>query len=664
MSDDAISARVTREVGILAGRLAALLDHALPGSSASTLADGRGFLQAAFAAVADGLPLAEFAGSAVHRPAPDARHPIDHLAHGLALDDAALDLVLLAGLPEEHEGYAALLRGLHPRGEPWLPVGLAAQLLYPSNAERLQLRRALEGGPFVRCGVLRLTGDGPFFERSILLAESLWPALHGIDALPERLDRFDADGGTAALEVWLAQPAARRAAKAIATGLRCTVLLSGDGDEALHWRGCALVRQAGATPLAFALPANIDPATQRLAQAHALVRGATPVLRTIASDPPSTAPAVFADFPGTVVLCAPAGSAAIRPGAPLLPLDAGTAVAASRRAMWREAVPRLAGDAAHLAARFPVDPWVAAQVARDVNAVARIEQRTVTADDLAASLRARAGLQLGGAVKLVHPVATWDDLILSADRRRQLEEAVDRLAQQATVLDDWGFLAGRTGGRGVRMLFSGPPGTGKTLSAEVMASALGADLLVVDLSRVVSKWIGETEKNLSAVFDSAERAQAVLFFDEADALFGRRTEVSDAHDRYANLETAYLLQRLERFDGLAVLATNLRQNLDPAFLRRLEFAIDFDEPDRDSRHALWRGHIPDGAPLDRDVNLQELAALYPVVGGFIRNAAVAAAFLAAADGLPIGRQHLVRAVRREYAKAGRAFPGAPHGLNP
>ena len=212
------------------------------------------------------------------------------------------------------------------------------------------------------------------------------------------------------------------------------------------------------------------------------------------------------------------------------------------------------------------------------------------------------------------------------------------------------------------MLFSGAPGTGKTLSAEVMAHALNADLLVVDLSRVVSKWIGETEKNLSGVFDSAERAQAVLFFDEADALFGKRTEVSDAHDRYANLETAYLLQRLERFDGLAILATNLKQNIDGAFMRRLEFAIEFNEPDREQRQRLWRTHIPAAAPLAADVNLSELAALYPVTGGVVRNAAVSAAFLAATDGTDITRHHLVRAVRREYEKAGKAFPGVPAGM--
>jgi SpoVK/Ycf46/Vps4 family AAA+-type ATPase len=288
-----------------------------------------------------------------------------------------------------------------------------------------------------------------------------------------------------------------------------------------------------------------------------------------------------------------------------------------------------------------------------------VEGRSPTTEDVGSSLRVRAGLSLSGGVKLVRPTVTWEDLVLPRDHLTQLREAVDRLVLQSRVLDDWGFLKGRLGARGVRMLFAGPPGTGKTLSAEVIANALAVDLLVVDISRVVSKWIGETEKNLATVFDTAERAQAVLFFDEADALFGKRTEVSDAHDRYANLETAYLLARLERFEGLAVLATNLRQNIDPAFLRRLEFVIDFAEPDREQRRQLWRCHLPQSAPLADNVNLYELAALYPVVGGVIRNAAVAAGFLAAADGGLILRQHFIYAIRREYEKAGRAFPGVP-----
>jgi SpoVK/Ycf46/Vps4 family AAA+-type ATPase len=257
------------------------------------------------------------------------------------------------------------------------------------------------------------------------------------------------------------------------------------------------------------------------------------------------------------------------------------------------------------------------------------------------------------------PTATWSDLVLPEDRLERLHEAVARVHQQIRVLDEWGFLAGRPGARGVRMLLAGPPGTGKTLSAEVLASALGVELLVADVSRLVSKWIGETEKNLARVFDAAEEAQAVLLFDEADALFARRTEVADANSRYANLETAYLLTRMEAFEGLTVLSTNLRRNVDSAFLRRLEFVIEYEEPGLDERRALWACHLPERAPLADDVDVEVLARLYPLVGGHVRNAAVAAGFLAAASDGPIRQEHLVRAIRREYAKSGRPFPGAP-----
>jgi SpoVK/Ycf46/Vps4 family AAA+-type ATPase len=282
--------------------------------------------------------------------------------------------------------------------------------------------------------------------------------------------------------------------------------------------------------------------------------------------------------------------------------------------------------------------------------------------DVAAAVRGRSGSVLNAGVQLVRPVAEWQQLILPSGRLAQLREAMDRLLLQAQVLDNWGFLAGRRGARGVRLLLTGPPGTGKSLAAEVLAGALDVDLLVVDLSHVVSKWIGETEKNLAEVFDAAERCRAVLLFEEADALFGKRTEVSDAHDRYANLETAYLLTRLERFEGLAVLTTNLRQNVDAAFIRRLDFVVEFQEPDRAQRLAMWRCHLPGGAPLADDLDLEQLAALYPIVGGWIRNAAVAAAFLAAAEGRPIAMSHFIRAVRREYDKAARAFPGWPPGV--
>ncbi|HJU00869.1 MAG TPA: ATP-binding protein, partial [Actinomycetes bacterium] len=278
--------------------------------------------------------------------------------------------------------------------------------------------------------------------------------------------------------------------------------------------------------------------------------------------------------------------------------------------------------------------------------------------EISGSVRARAGVGLPVGVELATPEVPWGRLVLPEEPASQLGDAVARLHHQSRVLNDWGFLDGARADRGVRLLFTGPPGTGKSLAAEVMATAVGTDLLVVDVSRVVSKWIGETEKNLAGIFDAAERTQAVLLLDEADALFGMRTEISDAHDRYANLETAYLLQRLDRFDGLAVLTTNLRNNVDPAFVRRMDFVVEFGLPDEPRREQLWRLHLPEPTLAD-DVRVDLLARLYPVPGGWIRNAAIAAAFLAAPMGGPIRQHHLVRAMRREYAKAMRPFPGEP-----
>jgi SpoVK/Ycf46/Vps4 family AAA+-type ATPase len=235
---------------------------------------------------------------------------------------------------------------------------------------------------------------------------------------------------------------------------------------------------------------------------------------------------------------------------------------------------------------------------------------------------------------------------------------VARLELEPLVLDEWGLRDSARANRGVRLLFSGPPGTGKSLAAEVIATAAVTDLLVVDVSQIVSKWLGETEKNVSAVIDAAERTQAVLFFDEADALFAKRTEVSDAHDRYANLETSYLLQRLDRFEGLAVLATNLRHNIDAAFLRRMDFVVDFALPDLDCRREMWTLHLPAGV-LAGDVDVDILARMYAVPGGWIRNAAIAAAFLAADSGGQVHQDHLVAAMRREYLKAAMPFPGEP-----
>jgi SpoVK/Ycf46/Vps4 family AAA+-type ATPase len=252
-------------------------------------------------------------------------------------------------------------------------------------------------------------------------------------------------------------------------------------------------------------------------------------------------------------------------------------------------------------------------------------------------------------------VHSWDDLVLPADQMEQLREIHSHVEHRALVHDTWGFERKLARSKGLNVLFAGPPGTGKTMAAEVLGHALGLDLYKVDLSGVLSKYIGETEKNLGRIFDEAATSNAILFFDEADALFGKRTQVHDAHDRYANIEVAYLLQRMEDYEGLVILATNLRKNMDEAFVRRLHFTVEFPLPGLDDRRRLWAQIWPAPTPRDPGLDLELLAREVAVSGGAIRNIALAGAFLAAADGGVVTMEHLVHATQREYQKMGKVL---------
>lgn len=274
-------------------------------------------------------------------------------------------------------------------------------------------------------------------------------------------------------------------------------------------------------------------------------------------------------------------------------------------------------------------------------------------EDLLAGAQSHSSLRLGNLARRIRPTHTWDDLILPPDPMKQLEEMTARARFVHIVQHQWGYGRKIAPTPGVSALFAGQSGTGKTMAAEVIANDLGLVLYKIDLSAVVSKYIGETEKNLGTIFDEAQSSNAILFFDEADALFGKRSEVKDARDRYANIEIAYLLQKIEGYDGIAIMATNLRQNLDEAFTRRIDFMVEFPFPEDSYRERIWAAHIPAEAPLSDSVSLEELAARYPLAGGNIRNASVAAAYLAAADGGVISRAHLRSAIRREYQKMGR-----------
>lgn len=275
------------------------------------------------------------------------------------------------------------------------------------------------------------------------------------------------------------------------------------------------------------------------------------------------------------------------------------------------------------------------------------------AGEVAESCKRLASRRMRGAAQKVTTSFGFDDLVLPEATMDLLRELILYERHGPTVLDDWGLGRRFHQGEGSSALFMGPSGTGKTMAASVVANELGLELFRVDLSGVVSKYIGETEKNLDRVFDAASRSRVVLFIDEADALFGKRSEVTDAHDRYANIEVSYLLQRMESYDGIAILATNLGQNMDDAFVRRIRSVIEFPMPQASSRLRLWERLTTSQAPVGDDVDLELLAQRFELSGGHIRNCIVNGALYAAAEDDDVAMEHLMRAVGREYAKMGR-----------
>jgi SpoVK/Ycf46/Vps4 family AAA+-type ATPase len=315
-------------------------------------------------------------------------------------------------------------------------------------------------------------------------------------------------------------------------------------------------------------------------------------------------------------------------------------------------------DLATLAGRFRMTGGQirdAVTTARNLAFARAPDAPTVTQDDLNSACRLQSNRKLAELARQIRPHYTWDDIVLPADRMAQLREISNQVRYRGLVYESWGFQRKVAGGRGLCVLFAGPPGTGKTMAADVLAHDLGLDLYKIDLSTVVSKFIGETEKNLARIFAEAATSNAILFFDEADALFGKRTQVRDAHDRYANLEISYLLQKMEDHQGVVILATNLRKNMDDAFVRRLHVTIEFPVPDVEQRRRIWEQIWPVEAPREVNLDLELLARQIDVSGGSIRNIALAGAFLAAADGGVVTMAHLIRATRREYQKMGKVL---------
>jgi hypothetical protein len=514
--------------------------------------------------------------------------------------------------------------------------------------------------PLRRWRLVEPVADGDWLQARLRLDERLLHHLVGFDPLDERVQSFVRPRLAPA---WL-PPSRRAAAQQLAPALRaaavapCVHLAGSDADDALDMAGAACAAAGlrlytcDAADLPDTLAERRDLA--RRWSREALLAGRALAITGLDADHPRRAAAVAlaGETLGAVFVC---GDDAVLAGLPAqrptLRLPCGALAPAERRAAWRQALGGTAPEEAALQAVARQFQLGAAGVRRAAAHLVPAGEAAPTLDRLWDAARQATRPRLGALAQWIEPQAEWDDLVLPARELAALRSIAAFVRQRHRVYDDWGFADRQSRGLGIAALFAGVSGTGKTLAAEVVAAALRLDLYRIDLSAVVSKYIGETEKHLRAVFDAADQGGAVLLFDEADALFGKRSEVRDSHDRYANIEVGYLLQRMEAYRGLAILTTNQRSALDDAFLRRLRFVVEFPFPGVDERARIWRRTLPARLPT-RGVEIDRLAQLN-LAGGHIRNIALGAAALAADSDEPLSMRHLLAATRTEYSKLER-----------
>jgi hypothetical protein len=592
--------------------------------------------------------------------------------YGLSWFDCAIVLIALAPeIDQRYERLYAYLQDDVSRRRP--SVDLILNLLCPTAGERLESRSHFAAdSPLGRQRLIQLIADGnqnrpPLPALSVKLDEQVVRLLLDSDDLDQRLTGLcesttsDADlaglpleqetvdglrhiamdarrGGS--LRLWLAGPAMpvkQRVAAAMASTMGRPMMtfdprLAGSNAPDL---AVIVVREAqiNNAVLHFDSDGFDDGVMQALAHAIASQNADVIVSSTAVPAALQKLAMTAVDFP--------------RPSYETRREQWRRSLAAARIEITDEELDSLAGRF-----RLYPDEICAAVESAGIRAVWRGVRRT-SAGDLSAAARSLSGRQIGAMARKIEPSYSWADIVLPDGTMGQLRAICSRVVHQHRVLDEWGFEKKLSMGKGVTALFAGPSGAGKTMAAEVIANALDIDLYKIDLSGIVSKYIGETEKNLDRVFTAAENANAILFFDEADALFGKRSEVKDSHDRYANIEISYLLQKMEMYDGVAILATNLRQNLDEAFLRRLAFTIHFPFPDERDRLRIWKSIWPAAVPMEEEIDFAFLSSQFKLSGGNIKNVALAAAFLAAEEESAVAMRHLVKAVVSEYQKLGK-----------
>lgn len=624
--------------------------------------------------------------------------PLGRLVQAFGLDELEREILLLALAPELHLKYERIFAYLHDNVTKKRPtVDLLLALTSDGYAERITRRRVFSHAGRLSSHYLLDIYDEPgshhtpLMAKSVGVSEGIVSFLLGEDGPCERLAPY----------VEIVHPAST--IESLAVDLDARRMIAGLAGV---WRGSS----AGAVAL-FVGPAG----TGKRAAADALCASAQIGLLCVdgvgllASDED---PAIFIGillrearlrnaavyWSGADALCATgeraeswkrtllrrgrssecplilAGTAATgdmlsSEDAPIVRIDFGIPRYELRHRIWEDALREVhaavdRSTLCALAGRFRLSGGQIRRIVAAAKATSRakVGDGPISPDTLLEACRAFSRSRLINLAVKVEPRRSWADLILPPDRLEVLQEISRYVKHQALVFEEWGFGRKLALSNGLNVLFAGPSGTGKSMGAEVLAVDLGLDLYRIDLATVVSKYVGETEKNLDRIFVEAEHSNAILFFDEADAIFGKRSEIRDSHDRYANIEISYLLQKMEAYDGIAILATNLRKNLDEAFLRRMHFTVEFPMPDEDDRLRIWRLCFPPGAPLADDVDFAFLARQFKLSGGNIKNIAVAAAFHAADHGTPITMESIVHGIRREFQKIGKLmvdadFPG-------
>jgi hypothetical protein len=596
------------------------------------------------------------------------------LARAFGLEPVDVDLLLVALAPDLDPRFERLYGYLHDDvSRRRASVGLAIELCGPTGAPG-GVRATAAGAPLRE----RLGPLAPLVAGRLLLVEDAdRPSLTRPLRVPDRVTAhlLGDDSPDPAIEALLASsvPVDDDEVEVVARGLAAGQSLvyvrerPGASGRSLGWTAMARLGQPTIALDLGRLSAGDDPVLLAAAASReARLRGAGLVVGPVEPLVERSAAAVraFAEQPGPVILVGGRDWDPAWSREPALIVDAPVPSVDRRHELW---VASLDGDApagfdpAAATIAFRLTPEQIDRAARAARHAATAENRPMTITDVAGGARAQNAAGLERLARRIEPTVGWDDLVLPSVVEAQLRELTARARHRDRVIGEWHMGTKGARGVGVTALFAGDSGTGKTMSAEVVGRDLALDVYVIDLSTVVDKYIGETEKNLDRIFTEADRVNGILLFDEADALFGKRSEVKDARDRYANVEVAYLLQRMERFDGLAILTTNLRSNVDEAFVRRLDAIIDFPMPEEEHRRRLWAANLAPDLPVADDIDLDFLARRFKISGGNIRNVCVTAAYLAAAQDRPVAMPDLVRATEREYRKLGRLTVEAEFG---